>query len=269
MQLRRVDLQAILGFLADVGGLEFDELVPVEVLARLQYLVACDALSYQEVDVHARRFVATTCFPSHDESDHDPDDDALYWTVGPCPISHYRDRTGDLSTVRMSDVIGRRQYHELPVYREHDRPFGVEHVVDVGLTAGPGRQHSFLLYRGPDVRDFSERDRAVLETLRPHLDGLQARSAARARSREEKVTLDDGNRSSAWAALTPREREILALVGEGRTNAQIATRLWVAPSTVKKHLEHIYEKLEVGGRTAAALRMHPISVAELTGRQAI
>jgi len=269
MQLRRVDLQAILGFLADVGGLEFDERVPVEVLARLQYLVACDALLFQEIDVHAKRFGATTCFPSHDEADHDPDDDALYWTLGPCPICHYRDRTGDMSAVRMSDVIGRQQYHELPIYREYHRPCGIEHMVDVGLSAGPDRHRSFLLLRGPDVRDFSERDRAVLEMLRPHLEGLQARAAARRRSWDEPATLGDDNRSRAWASLTPREREILALVAEGRTNAQIAARLWVAPSTVKKHLEHIYEKLEVGGRTAAALRMHPISVAELTGRQAI
>jgi DNA-binding CsgD family transcriptional regulator len=269
MQLRRVDFEAILGFLADVGGLEFDELVPVEILARLQDLVPCDALMFQEIDVHAKRFGATTCFPSHDEADHDPDDDALYWTVGPCPICHYRDRTGDLAVVRMSDVISRRQYHELPIYREYHRPCGIEHMVDVGLSAGPNRHRSFLLLRGSDVRDFSERDRAVLEMLRPHLERLRARAAARARWREEEVTLDDDNRSRAWASLTPREREILGLVAEGRTNAQIATRLWVAPSTVKKHLEHIYEKLEVGGRTAAALRMHPISVAELTGRQAI
>jgi DNA-binding CsgD family transcriptional regulator len=52
--------------------------------------------------------------------------------------------------------------------------------------------------------------------------------------------------------LTAREREIVELVAEGRTNAEIAAHLWVAPSTVKKHLENVYEKLGVGRRTAAA-----------------
>src|SRR3970040_2543279 len=116
----------------------------------------------------ARRTFSRT----HDEADRDSDDDALYWTVGPCPIDAYRERTGDLSAVRMSDVIGRQQYHELPIYREYNRPFGIEHMVDVGLSAGPDRQRSFLLFRGPDVRDFSERDRAVLEMLRPRLERL-------------------------------------------------------------------------------------------------
>lgn len=52
--------------------------------------------------------------------------------------------------------------------------------------------------------------------------------------------------------LTAREREILALVDEGRTNAEIAERLWVSRGTVKKHLDNIYAKLGVHTRTAAA-----------------
>jgi DNA-binding CsgD family transcriptional regulator len=52
--------------------------------------------------------------------------------------------------------------------------------------------------------------------------------------------------------LTAREREILELVAEGRTNAQIAERLWVSPGTVRKHLDNVYAKLGVHTRTAAA-----------------
>lgn len=51
--------------------------------------------------------------------------------------------------------------------------------------------------------------------------------------------------------LTPREREILALVAEGKTNAQIAAALWISPATVGKHLENAYTKLGVANRTAA------------------
>jgi DNA-binding CsgD family transcriptional regulator len=53
-------------------------------------------------------------------------------------------------------------------------------------------------------------------------------------------------------SLTPREREILDLVAEGRTNAEIAERLWVSPGTVRKHLDNVYAKLDVHTRTAAA-----------------
>jgi DNA-binding CsgD family transcriptional regulator len=54
--------------------------------------------------------------------------------------------------------------------------------------------------------------------------------------------------------LTEREREVLALVAKGKTNAEIAETLWIAPSTVRKHLENVYAKLGVRTRTAAAAR---------------
>lgn len=52
--------------------------------------------------------------------------------------------------------------------------------------------------------------------------------------------------------LTPREREVLALVARGRENDGIAHELGIATATVAKHLEHVYEKLGVSNRTAAA-----------------
>ena len=61
--------------------------------------------------------------------------------------------------------------------------------------------------------------------------------------------------SSEFAQLTPREREVLGLVAEGLTNAEIAERLWVVPSTVAKHLERAYSKLGVRTRTAAVARL--------------
>jgi DNA-binding CsgD family transcriptional regulator len=55
--------------------------------------------------------------------------------------------------------------------------------------------------------------------------------------------------------LTSRERQILAWVARGKTNAEIAEILWIAPTTVRKHLENIYAKLGVRTRTAAATRL--------------
>lgn len=55
----------------------------------------------------------------------------------------------------------------------------------------------------------------------------------------------------ATAMLTDRERDVLSWVARGKTNAEIATALYVAESTVRKHLQHSYEKLGVSNRTAA------------------
>jgi DNA-binding NarL/FixJ family response regulator len=52
--------------------------------------------------------------------------------------------------------------------------------------------------------------------------------------------------------LTPREREILRLLVEGHSNAQLARMLWVTEQTVKFHLSNIYRKLGVTSRVEAA-----------------
>jgi non-specific serine/threonine protein kinase len=51
--------------------------------------------------------------------------------------------------------------------------------------------------------------------------------------------------------LSPREVEVLGLVAEGLTNAQVAQRLFLSPRTVQRHLNSIYHKLGVSSRTAA------------------
>jgi DNA-binding CsgD family transcriptional regulator len=51
--------------------------------------------------------------------------------------------------------------------------------------------------------------------------------------------------------LTPRERDILALLADGLGNKQIAARLGISTNTVKTHLELLFDKLEVSSRTEA------------------
>lgn len=60
--------------------------------------------------------------------------------------------------------------------------------------------------------------------------------------------------STPLPALSPREREVLALVAEGRSNPEIARALHIGEATVKTHLLHVFEKLHVRDRTRAVTR---------------
>jgi DNA-binding NarL/FixJ family response regulator len=63
-------------------------------------------------------------------------------------------------------------------------------------------------------------------------------------------------RAPAVEALTRREAEVLALVAEGLTNAEIGRRLFISEATVKTHLLRVFAKLDVDDRTRAVMVAH-------------
>lgn len=248
--VRREDLEAILSFLADSQELDADAAYPPELIARLTELIPAGHALYRENDLSARR---TPRMIDAGGAVTDPEDE-LYWAVGPCAITVFRTRTGDLSAARLSDISSWRTYRESAVYREYFRPGGVDHMLDLALEAGDGWQRSILFCRERGDRDFTERDRAVLELLRPHLRAREARADLRrrvlARTTDAPAEIDGGG-----PGLTVREREVVFLAGSGMSNAAIAAELWISAATVKKHLENAYQKLGVGSRAAAASRI--------------
>jgi LuxR family maltose regulon positive regulatory protein len=62
-------------------------------------------------------------------------------------------------------------------------------------------------------------------------------------------------RIDPMARLSPREREVIELIAQGHSNRAIARELFLSESTVKVHVRHILEKLDVKTRTEAALRV--------------
>ena len=71
--------------------------------------------------------------------------------------------------------------------------------------------------------------------------------------RAARALLGARHRPRSDDALTPREEEVLGLVGEGLANKQIARRLGISEKTVKAHLTNVFQRIGVDSRTEAAL----------------
>ena len=106
-------------------------------------------------------------------------------------------------------------------------------MLSLGVRKGP--DHVVKLWMVRRTNSFSGRDRALLRLVAPALERLM----------RERST------SALPPLLTLQERRVLRHVADGLSNAEIAERLFIAPCTVRKHLENAYRKLGVTNRLAA------------------
>lgn len=298
-----------------------------EFLTQLGRLVQADWISY----VEAAGMTPETITVSLDRPGDEALDSLLDWpAIQPLQdaedplILHFRE--GGFDAVKRSDFHSRRELDRTRLYHLMLEPCGLEYSLGVRLRSPPSSGFKVFSF-DRSARDFSERDRAIVDLLNPHLAQLYRASEARRRlqaalalhessgaavvlleaddrvgfastaARElldryfgekgvglpdslaswlrerrrvttvKQLRIDTRDRAlvvelvddallleeqQSMPRLTAREQEILDLVAEGKTNPEIAERLWVSRGTVWKHLDNVYAKLGVHTRTAAA-----------------
>jgi RNA polymerase sigma factor (sigma-70 family) len=118
------------------------------------------------------------------------------------------------------------------------------------LAAVDGGYSVILKDATPEILVQTLRQVANGQRLLPQLSSDQATLRSQA-----KIALS----RNALEVLTDRERQIMRLVSEGLSNKAIGRRLNIADGTIKQHLHHIYQKLEINNRTvlAALAISHP------------
>jgi DNA-binding CsgD family transcriptional regulator len=119
--------------------------------------------------------------------------------------------------------------------------------LNMGLTVSSAQARRVGVAIHRSLRDFDDRDAASLEALRPHIV-----TAYRNSMRHTDRAGPGPALGADSATLTKRESEVLYWVSMGKTNGEVGEIIGARPMTVKKHLEHIYDKLGVPNRTAAA-----------------
>jgi DNA-binding CsgD family transcriptional regulator len=217
---------------SDVGREPF----PSNVLSALARLIPSDAcVGYQEAHVAGRfRVVDQVEIIGEPPS---PPVEAAFHTLGWQNPMHCRLHAREQRVLRLSDFLTRRQRRRLEYDTTVWRPHGIDDGLRVWLPAEPSRARSIYLERSG--KNYTNRERTLLSLLRPHLVRMRANA-------------DFRRRMNGYRGLTPREAEVLGWIARGRTNREIARLLFISPHTVRKHVENIFEKLDVRTRTAAA-----------------
>lgn len=169
-----------------------------------------------------------------------------------------------------------------PGFQEVLSPLGIEDGVAQCLFAADGRYVGMLNVSTRRPRSTPDPARAVVTLLTealaaavapgtgagPEKNEEKAEKAEKAerekkerREKDEASEMREGSTAGvgharAWrpGGLSPRELEVLAEVTAGRTNREIAERLYITPRTVGTHIEHILTKLGLPNRAAAAAR---------------
>ncbi len=226
---------------------------PAHVLGGLRRVARCEAVSYREWSPQEQMESSLAA--------DDPEEEILrVWAAYP-QVRHHdplhggaqdggllpdRERLGQ--ALAISDFISDREFRCGGLYAEICKPLGVRAVMKVFLPTGAAIGASFVF--DTTRSRFADSDRLTLQRLVPHL--VQLRRNALARNAYPALMDSTAAARTRLQRLTPRERVVLARAAAGETNTVIAQALFVSPGTVRKHLEHVYDKLEVRTRTEAA-----------------
>ncbi len=234
------DLERVGRFVAEVGEIDGDEPFPPAFLGALRRLVPCDSVVWNELDRIGERHLN---FVAEADLDDGLEPAITYWEArADHPLCHYHESTGDWRAYRLCDFVTPRELERRRIYEEWIRPTGQTPLITVGLDAPLSHTKVFLFSR-PTGPEFDERDCLVLNVLRPYFAMRYEAARAQGQGVDEQAP--------SCRVLTGREREILDLVAEGKTNCQIAEQLWISAGTVRRHLENTFAKLGVHTRTAA------------------
>jgi DNA-binding CsgD family transcriptional regulator len=210
------DLGLLLDFLHDAYAVRSRDAFSEHAITRLPVVVPAEIVSYNEVNLPRRRSVVKVSPPGLLT----PETlGAFERHVDENPLIAHSRRTGDGQALKISDFLTMRQFRRLGLYRELYQPFGVGHQIAVTLPSRSPLVIGFSLNRGR--HDFSERERLMLDILRPHLI-VAYRNA-------EAFTDLQRERALAEGALRAVGAELVAISRGGRIRGTTArARAWLS-----------------------------------------
>ena len=266
LRLSTRDVSALLSFVSELKDLDDPLAFPPRVIAGLQRLIPASEVGYSELNPAERTSILQVwCAGGYEEVSAGVEDDESHehwWRLRPThPVCGYRTRSENWTEpLKVSDFATLRAFRGTPIYDAFYRG-ELDYWLDVGLPATSTRTRVFIFTR-QGGRDFTERDRLVLEILRPHLAARAAtaesavRAAASLTCAQEPAGEEARNvvLCSARGAIefaSPSSRALLARFA-GVENGRLPTALLDQPTVV---LAHGTERLTIRSAKSGELRV--------------
>lgn len=161
--------------------------------------------------------------------------DYIAWLLPENEAVYYRDST----------IISRELREKSPFYKQWLKPMGVYYSIGSTLFCDNKLYGSITVFR-EETFDFRDEDVYVLRLLSEHLSVKLKLMFPNGIADSKKFKYDDEKLKNHL--ITNREREIISLICNGLTNREIADRLCISESTVKKHNNSIFTKFSVNNR---------------------
>jgi DNA-binding CsgD family transcriptional regulator len=240
MSISTTDLRRLCAVTDEAHWAECAQGVPHTLLQALNGIVPCDEITYQVSAPVRRQFLylqdldGTACCYEQDQARFEEFFWPTFWSSLVCS---YPQQSGDKTGVHgVSDFLTNAEFGASAI-GELFRVQNSRYNLLVPLSFDGETDYRIELWRA--AGDFSDRERMLMTLLRPYLAELDRAHRAH-------------RPQAPGSALTSRQTEVLTCVAEGLTNRQVARRLSISEGTVRRHLEDIYQRLDVASRTAAA-----------------
>jgi DNA-binding CsgD family transcriptional regulator len=240
MHIQETPWSAILDYLKGIGSERSSDGLLEAAISRIRSLVSYDFAQAVFLDEETHRF-------SRMRSVDLPDSFAASYPL------YFDSQRGRFSRTRMSgnDKLFRttsKPFMRTAFGAEWVKPLGVEHSAGIAIDGENGRCLALLiLYRSGRSMGFASREMAIFSLIEPLISNLffclrQGRRAPAMARVEDEV--------EGFPQLTPREREIVAELCKGSATRDLSDRLYISPNTLYRHINNVYEKLEVSNRQA-------------------
>ena len=160
----------------------------------------------------------------------------------------------DTTVYRDTDILEENIRKSTEFFKKFLKPEGIPYGCGILLIRNQRVLGILNLFRNNENGDFTDKEMFILDVLKNHLENMVHNTVYH--SRQGMAAKQYLEQAAENYDLTPRELEILELIGEGLSNQEICDKLVISTSTVKKHIYNLFQKTNVSSRTQLLNRIY-------------